>query len=159
MQSPPHPHPPCLQLRLPWKPQIPPYRHTHSRRKELLQWIQQRDPVILSLILNIGDMMLLKSDKNMKLDMVINCVSNLFLLALVHEERSAIFNMIQMQGSSVWEVFVLIFWIRENVKGVQIATLSTACRMRATGFLLGGLDLAGFSFDLLFSIINLHSVI
>ena len=71
------------------------------RRKELLQWIQQKDPVILSLILNIGDMMFLKSDKNMKLDTVINCVSNLFLLVLVHEERSAIFDMIQMQGSSV----------------------------------------------------------
>jgi len=65
--------------------------------------------VILSLSLNIGDMMFLKSDKNMKLDKRISCVSNLSLLDLVHMERSAIFDMIQMQGSSVGEVFVLIY--------------------------------------------------
>lgn len=49
---------------------------------------------MVSLILNIGDMMLLKSDRNMKVEMVIRCVSNLYLLALVHEERNAIFDMI-----------------------------------------------------------------
>jgi len=158
MQFPPRLLRPCLQLRLLWKPQVPLYHLTHLWRKELLLWIPRRDPVILSLSLNIGDMMFLKSDKNMKLDKRISCVSNLSLLDLVHMERSAIFDMIQMQGSSVGEVFVLIYWTRENVKGAQTATLSTTCRMEVTVILLGGPDLAGLSSDLLCSIINVRSV-
>jgi hypothetical protein len=38
-------------------------------------------------------------------------------------------------------VFVWILLTKENVKGVQIATLSTACRMKVRAILTGNEDL------------------
>jgi hypothetical protein len=62
------------------------------------------------------------------------------LPALVNGERHVIFDITQMQGSTVWEVLVLFFWTRENVKRVQTAALDTAYRMKVISFLPGSLD-------------------
>lgn len=90
----------------------------------------RRGPAVVFLNRNIGDTMCLRNDKNLELQMVTSFVLSLHLLDLVHAEKNATFIMTWMQGSKVREVFVLIFLTKANVKGVQIATLSTAFRMK-----------------------------
>jgi hypothetical protein len=101
----------------------------------------QRGIVIVLMTHNIGDMMSPKNGRDMEQEMVISCVLNLYLLGLVREGKNATFNMTAMQENSLWEVFVLILLTRENVKGVQIATLSTACRMKVRVILTRNKDL------------------
>lgn len=55
-----------------------------------------------------------------------DCASSLLLQDPALKRKSAIFDMIQMQGSSICEMFVLIFSTKENVNGVLIVGLPTA---------------------------------
>lgn len=83
---------------------------------------------LIALILNTGVLMSTKSDHVQMT--VISCASNLRLLALVIGEIDAISDTIWLQENIMWEVVVLSFLTRENVKDLN-AVFGTAWRKLA----------------------------
>lgn len=93
-----------------------------------------------------------RKGRNKEMVTVKSCALNLHLLGLVLVGRSATFGMMKMQGNSQSGVSVLTFLTTENVKEVQIATLSIVYRMKMTvplvEDLLGPPDLTGCCYPL-----------